>query len=161
MKDPRAIAFENLLLTDWDTLRAERLSMPDAHFAKNHGVSPQRVISLMWPIPRKDIANHRKVILDPVEVHKLRAEWWSDVRIANHFHTANSAVSQQCWDRKSNGFKPKKRWSYKEDTDLWNRDLNTKTWNKEKKDDEYWREEKNIVHYGEWPISILNQLKKW
>lgn len=68
------VTFMNLLETNREELETERRSMPDAHFARNHSISPQRVISLMGPIPLKNIRNHRKVILDPVEVHRLRTE---------------------------------------------------------------------------------------
>lgn len=155
------ITFMKLLETNREELEAERISMPDARFAKNHCISPQRVITLMGPIPDKKLLNGRRVILDPVEVHKLRTDWWSDVRIAKHFHTSNSEVSKQCWDRKSNWFKrrdPIKRDATDPDFD---RNLNTKPWPVVKEWKESWRKEWEVVNPGEWPISIFKQFQKW
>jgi len=153
--------FLERIRTDIVTLSDERTSMSETAFAKLNGISVNAVRKHMGQCPDKDIqrSDSRLVILDKVEVHEYRTQWWSDMKIAKHLKTSTAQVWIQCWSREENWFPRREVKKYKQSVD--DRWLNTAPWEKLPKLNEYWRGEWEVVQVGERPIDTLHQLTKW
>lgn len=155
--------FEELLETKREELIAERLTMTEIKFATQYKISTVRVIEFLWPVPQKDFSLHGRVTLDKDVVNKMRHEWLSDMKIAKEFKTSHLEVRKQCWSRKDNMLPrlPRNPWGHAKSINPDARILNDIVWEKPVEWNEYWKKEWEVVRLWEWPISTLNEHKKW
>lgn len=95
------IDFVNMLSKFREWMEAERLTMTEADFAKKYNVCYTTVCKHMWfPWP-KNLKRKWEVILDPIEVNKMRITM-SDTDLIAHFKTSQWNLNRQCWTREQN-----------------------------------------------------------
>lgn len=95
------IDFINMLSKFREWMEAERLTMTEVEFAKKYNVCYTTVCKHMWfPWP-KNLKRKWEVILDPIEVNKMRITM-SDTDLIAHFKTSQWNLNRQCWTREQN-----------------------------------------------------------
>lgn len=158
--------FINMLSKFREWMEAERLTMTEAEFAKKYNVCYTTVCKHMWfPWP-KNLKRKWEVILDPIEVNKMRITM-SDTDLIAHFKTSQWNLNRQCWTREQNWI-PKvsvKRKNRVVTIKMDNVDTNERGLKMDKweypPDTEYekqWKE--NSIEYWTWPIKTLYSLIK-
>lgn len=97
MIKPTVQAFLNALEINRDQMIQDRNSMTEIEFWNLWNVSPVTVVKYMWYWTKE---SKKKVILDPVEINKLR--WtMTDKQIRAKFNTSTLNINQTCWSRES------------------------------------------------------------